>query len=602
MTTAAESLASEVGAALGRGDPRAAAQLLRSHLADAADPDARLMLAQVLQHTLELDEARHQIETALREFTEAGLTRRAAVAAAHLGALYLSGLANRVASRTWLARAWRLVEDEDCLERGWVAIMDVGCNADDPDLLRHRAELALDTARRFGDGDLEAKALADSGLALVELGLVGEGMARVDEAIALVTAGAVADHVVAGQTVCSLLTACWCAGDLGRLESWADVLREHRLIGEHGIPLLNAHCDSVYGTLLCDLGRWAEAESVLTRTLEATKTTLFVIRLKALCAMAELRVRQGRLDEAEQLLLGHEDHVEVLLPLTRLHLARGDYELAVAAARRGLRLLGDDHLRAAHLLQVLVEAELGRGELDAAKQAAAQLSACANGEATTALAAEAAFARARVHAAGNEHAGAVAELETALANLGEADVPLLRAKLHLELARLHGAQDRSAAIADATAAAAIHSRIDAPLAGEGLALLHQLGIGLPQGPTPSAAAGERTRATLERSDSWWTICCGATSFRLRHTKGLSYLADLVAHPGVQRHVFDLVAITDPTDAEGDAARRGLGDAGPALDATAKNAYRRRLEELRDELETGTCARRRGESRHAARRD
>lgn len=39
------------------------------------------------------------------------------------------------------------------------------------------AELALDRARRFGDVDLETKALADAGLAHVQSGRIDEGMA-----------------------------------------------------------------------------------------------------------------------------------------------------------------------------------------------------------------------------------------------------------------------------------------------------------------------------------------------------------------------------------------------------------------------------------------
>ena len=62
-----------------------------------------------------------------------------------------------------------------------------------PDGLRRRrpgelldaAELALARARRFGDVNLETKALADLGLAHVQRGSVVEGMRLLDEAMAL---------------------------------------------------------------------------------------------------------------------------------------------------------------------------------------------------------------------------------------------------------------------------------------------------------------------------------------------------------------------------------------------------------------------------------
>ena len=61
----------------------------------------------------------------------------------------------------------------------------MGCDVDDPAELLAAAELALDRARRFGDVNLETKALADGGLAHVQAGRVAEGMALLDEAMAL---------------------------------------------------------------------------------------------------------------------------------------------------------------------------------------------------------------------------------------------------------------------------------------------------------------------------------------------------------------------------------------------------------------------------------
>jgi hypothetical protein len=80
--------------------------------------------------------------------------------------------------------------------------------------------------------------------------------------------------------------------------------------------------------------------------------------------------------------------------------------------------------------------------------------------------------------------------------------------------------------------------------------------------------------------------------RVRDSKGLQYLARLLASPGVEIHALDLVRGGDGADggtAAAAAAEAGLsvgGDegAGPLLDAAAKDAYRDRLEGLREELE------------------
>ena len=106
---------------------------------------------------------------------------RAAMACVRLGDTLANAMGNLTASRAWFARARRLVEDQPpCLEQGWVAVAAMGCDVDDPAELLAAAELALDRARRFGDVNLETKALADAGLAHVQAGRVsgGDGAAR----------------------------------------------------------------------------------------------------------------------------------------------------------------------------------------------------------------------------------------------------------------------------------------------------------------------------------------------------------------------------------------------------------------------------------------
>ncbi len=126
------------------------------------------------------------LSAAIREFTAAGEPSQAAMACVRLGDLLAVALGNLTASRAWFTRAWRLVADQaPCLEQGWVAIAAMGCDVDDPAVLLAAAELALDRARRFGDVNLETKALADAGLAHVQAGRAVEGMALLDEAMAL---------------------------------------------------------------------------------------------------------------------------------------------------------------------------------------------------------------------------------------------------------------------------------------------------------------------------------------------------------------------------------------------------------------------------------
>jgi hypothetical protein len=76
--------------------------------------------------------------------------------------------------------------------------------------------------------------------------------------------------------------------------------------------------------------------------------------------------------------------------------------------------------------------------------------------------------------------------------------------------------------------------------------------------------------------------------RLRDTRGLHYLAQLLQHPGHEFHATDLVGqetTAEPRPMLGDEVnpRADLGDAGAVLDAAARDAYRVRLRDLRDGL-------------------
>src|SRR5580700_1422274 len=111
------------------------------------------------------------------------------------------------------------------------------------------------------------------------------------------------------------------------------------------------------------------------------------------------------------------------------------------------------------------------------------------------------------------------------------------------------------------------------------------------------------QAIFRKEGEYWAIGYGKKSFRLKNTKGLGYLAHLLCHPAVEFHVLDLAGGVagqredDETNqlmhglprGEQDLEKAGihignLGDAGEMLDEQAKVAYRRRLSELREELE------------------
>jgi hypothetical protein len=84
---------------------------------------------------------------------------------------------------------------------------------------------------------------------------------------------------------------------------------------------------------------------------------------------------------------------------------------------------------------------------------------------------------------------------------------------------------------------------------------------------------------FRREGDFWSIVFADQTVRLKDLKGLHYLARLLADPGREVHVEDLVS-----GESGDPAIPRGGDAGELLDPQAKQAYRRRLAEIDEDLE------------------
>lgn len=99
-------------------------------------------------------------------------------------------------------------------------------------------------------------------------------------------------------------------------------------------------------------------------------------------------------------------------------------------------------------------------------------------------------------------------------------------------------------------------------------------------PARNGAAAAPPERGLRRSGDHWTIACGGRTFTVRDMKGLHHLARLLTAPGLEVHALDMAGV--PVASGGPAQDRG--DAGAMLDPAAKEAYRRRIEELREELD------------------
>ena len=117
-------------------------------------------------------------------------------------------------------------------------------------------------------------------------------------------------------------------------------------------------CRTHYGGILVALGRWDEAEAELLDAIETFERGYRGDGAFPLVRLAELRVRQGRYEEAERLLEGVEWHPAARRAAATIALARGDLRLAEELAQ--LCFEGGDPAdpACAPLLELLVEIQL----------------------------------------------------------------------------------------------------------------------------------------------------------------------------------------------------------------------------------------------------
>jgi DNA-binding CsgD family transcriptional regulator/tetratricopeptide (TPR) repeat protein len=278
--------------------------------------------------------------------------------ALQLGFIYQANLGNVAASAGWAAHAARLVDQFD-LEpmRGWVLLIKAD-NCFDPEESQNLTNEARRLAVDFGDRDLELCALSQLGTTLIEGGRIGEGVPLIDEAMAGALAGeGKFDTVV--FTSCQMIHSCNRCADFQRVVQW--VRAADRFIKRYGCPFLNATCRANYGGVLFATGDWEKAEVELRAALELSGDAMPPVRAEALARLAELRLAQGRIREAERLVAGFEDHEATVAVCARIQMLRGNLALATTTLERRLGAIGEGRLESALLLELLGEVEIGQG-------------------------------------------------------------------------------------------------------------------------------------------------------------------------------------------------------------------------------------------------
>ena len=300
------------------------------------DADALDGLGQSLWWLGERDAAIEHRREAYAAYARAGRTQDAGRVAVYLAGEYrIDG--REAESSGWLARARRLLADvPPGAERGWLAIEEAKRAPDFAEAEAHARE-----ALAIAHPDIECMALAQLGRALVGQGRVDEGIALLDEAMTVALGGEASDPLACGDACCTTLVVCDGLADIDRATQWCEAVVE--FTERRRFMPVQSWCRAIFGAVLVRSGDWERADDVLTEALARRPN-----RAKGaghtlpLAVLADLRLKQGRVEEAARLLEGL-DHDPVARPaLVRLHLARGEIEVAAALgveddvrARRG---------------------------------------------------------------------------------------------------------------------------------------------------------------------------------------------------------------------------------------------------------------------------
>ena len=473
-----------------------ARQQLADLLADQESPEAHDGMGRALWWLCRVRQSLDHREQAYAGYLAQHRYVEAAVVALDISVCHLSNLDNPVAAQGWIARARRSAEVAgDGQLDGWLWLME-GYTCDEPQRQRALLTQALQLARRDSDLDLELAALSDLGLALVNQGKVPDGLRLVDEAMAGTLGGECQRLDTVVWASCSMLAACSLVGDHRRAAQWCGVA--DRFAEKYGSPFLQARCRSHYGRVLVALGDWDRAEIQLSQALAMSADCGREPRVEALAGLAELRLREGVLEEAAALLTEVGDLPSAAVITAEVLTAQGYPDRAVAVLQIRLAAMEGHESQFPIVAAGLVDACLARGDVAMAAAIARDLH-----RATTHQHPQAAALGQRadglVAAASGEANLAEQRLRAAATDFDRLDLPFQAARTRFELARVVADADPSLAIVEASRALDRLERLGAVRdAAAAAALLRGLGVATKPGPRQLGMLSRRELEVLDR--------------------------------------------------------------------------------------------------------
>lgn len=488
--------------------------------------------------------------------------------------------------RGWLARAEQLLDDGgETPAHAWAAVvrsyerMLIG----DRDQAMACARRAIEIGSTCDPAAAAIGRVAEARLLILD-GDIDTGLALLDEAgVAAISGGL--DALSTGVVYCELVCALQGLAQYDLAEEWTEAME--RWSHTNAIGSLHGRCRVHRAEILRLRGQCRDAEQQALLACDELRPYLRRELGWPLTELGRIRLTMGDVDGAEQALTAaHHAGWDPHPGLALVRLAQGDVDTASALIRDALdrpslvpskELPPSSDLRRAPLLVAQVEIAVAAHDIDRARAAADELAGIATRFPSKALVAGAAATRARVRLAEGDAVDAARLFGEALEGWGSVGAPYEEAVARLGLAEAYAALgDSYLAELEQQAARATLARLDI---GPSIVTAAARGDG-DRGP---GGAGNAFR--LE--GDYWSVVFDGRTVRMRDLKGMRYLALLLAEPERELHVLDLVAAERARTGMGEPGPQGAhdgGDAGVLLDPQAKEAYRRRLAEIDEDID------------------
>ena len=401
------------------------------------------------------------IERLYRAHAESGDRTRAARCTFWLAISFLLR-GERGRSNAWTARGQRLVEDHDCPERGYLAVVvaEQLLGEGQADAAHTTAGQAFAIGESFRDADLSAAARHAQGRACIQRGDVVAGLRMLDETMLAVVAGELSP-IMTGSMYCSVIDSCRQVYALGRAREWTAAFssvceQQPEMIAFTGVCLVHR------SEILQLQGAWPEALSEACRACERAERADRKPPAAALYQQAEIHRLRGECVQAEDAYraaseLGFEPQPGLAL----LRMAQGRADVAQAAIRR-LTSVTSDRVRRAGLLPAFLEITLAGGDLEEARRACDELRALAHAFDADMLRALAAQGQGAIAIAEDCPQAAVDPLRSAFGLWERLDAPYEAARVRVLIAQACRALgDDEAAALELDAARLVFARLGA---------------------------------------------------------------------------------------------------------------------------------------------